>query len=271
MGNGLKRPITPGLSGRNNNKLNSYRAELHIHTVLSPCAAVEMIPPLIIHTAQDRGINLIAITDHNSIANVPAVINAALGTSIHVLSGIELQTKEEIHSICLFDDFNQLEAFYKSIENSFPKLPNNPDFFGEQFIVDAEGNFVRREERLLSISANITLRNACELAQKYKGILIPAHVNRKLFGMLSVLGFVPSDVDLPILEISKHKSQEEIIKEFPQLKKFGLIQSGDAHQLDEILGLNQFNINEPTISEIKKAISNKDQRSYMNLRYHIKN
>lgn len=256
---------------KTNIKLNSYRAELHIHTVLSPCAAVEMIPPLIIHTAQEKGINLIAITDHNSIANVPAVIDAARGTSIHVLSGIELQTREEIHSICLFDDFNQLEAFYKSIEKFFPMLPNNPDFFGEQFVVDAEGNFLHREERLLSISANITLRKAWELAQDLKGILIPAHVNRKLFGMLSVLGFVPTDINFSILEISKHKSQEEIIKEFPQLKKFGLIQSGDAHQLDEILGLNQFNINEPTISEIEKAIRNKDQRSCINLRNHIKN
>ena len=249
----------------NKRNFNLYRAELHIHTVLSPCAAVEMIPPLIIHTAQEKGINLIAITDHNAIGNVKAVLDASIGSLVHVLPGIELQTREEIHSICLFDEFEQLESFFNVIKADFPHLPNNPDFFGEQFLVDEEGDFVAREDRLLSISSKITLKEALELSMQNEGLLIPAHVNRKLFGMLSVLGFIPTDINFPLLEISRQKPPDEIIMQFPQLKNFPLIQSGDAHQLEEIIGVNQLIMHEPSTKEIIKAMNQEDGRSHLNL------
>src|SRR5512136_136217 len=96
------------------------RADLHIHTVLSPCAEVEMIPPLIVERALDAGLDLIAITDHNASANAAAVIDAARGTGLKVLPGIELQTREEVHLLCLFDSLEQLQTWQTEVDDALP-------------------------------------------------------------------------------------------------------------------------------------------------------
>ena len=248
-----------------------FRAELHTHTVLSPCASIEMIPPLIIAEAESKNINILAITDHNSIANIQAIIDAAAGSTVTIIPGIELQTQEEIHSICLFDTLPQAASFYASIEPALPDIENNADFFGEQFIVDQTGDFLGKEERLLIASANLSLTEAFFEVQRFGGLLIPAHVNRSAYGLLPVLGFVPQDIDLEILELSKHINPDDAYDEFPQLKGYHLIQNGDAHFLNEILGFNQFIVEEITIKEMTKAIRGQDGRKHKNLYHRIMN
>lgn len=232
----------------------TLRAELHVHTVLSPCADVEMIPPLIVEKAISDGINLLAITDHNATANIAAVRTAAQGTGITILAGMELQTSEEIHVICLFDELEQAYSLQKVVDQNLPPLPNNIDFFGEQFIVDETGDFLRREERLLLTSTTLSLSEAWETITQLGGLLIPAHVNRKAYGLIPTLGFVPTDIPIDILEISSHIRPEQAAVTFPQIKGYPLIQSGDAHFLEDILALNSLTLEKPTISEIRKAI-----------------
>ncbi len=224
-----------------------------------------MIPPLIIQTAEAKGINLIAITDHNAIDNIPAVMKAAEGSSITVLPGIELQTREEIHSICLFDKISQIKEFFEEIKPTLPIIINNAEYFGEQFVVDETGDFIRREERLLISSSSLTLKLAWQIVNRYQGLLIPAHVNRTTFGLFPVLGFVPMDINIEILEISRHITPTEAMKTFPQIDKYHLIQSGDAHMLDEIVAPNQFLMAAPTIDEIKMALTGENGRSYSNI------
>jgi 3',5'-nucleoside bisphosphate phosphatase len=250
----------------NQDQLKIFKAELHCHTVLSPCASVEMIPPLIIAEAESKRINLLAITDHNSIANVQSVIEAAKGSNVTVLPGIELQTREEIHSICLFDTYHQLETFFSEIEHTFPKIKNNSDFFGEQYVVDKTGDFIRIEDRLLITSSNLTLKEAFTMASTNNGLLIPAHVNRTAYGLLPVLGLIPDDINIEIVEISKHFSPEATVEKFAQLKDCKIIQNGDAHFLKEIIGFNQFHINKPTINEIKLALLGNNNRSYKHMK-----
>lgn len=125
------------------------RLELHVHSVLSACASLEMIPPFIIEKALDEKIDVIALTDHNTGANVPALLEAAEGTGITILPGMELETAEEIHVLCLFDTLAQLQAFEKIVEKNLPDYKNNDEFFGYQLVVDKHGNFLRKEERLL--------------------------------------------------------------------------------------------------------------------------
>jgi PHP family Zn ribbon phosphoesterase len=246
-------------------ELKTSRAELHLHTVLSPCASIEMIPPLIIQEAESKGINLIAISDHNAIDNIEAVMKAAQGSSVTVLPAIELQTREEIHSLCLFDQLDQIRAFYREIKATFPNIKNNVEYFGEQFVVDETGDFIRREERLLISSSSMTLKEAWNTVTQYHGLLIPAHVNRSAFGLFPVLGFIPSDIDIEILEISRHITLSQTYKEYPQLKKYHLIQSGDAHLLEEIIALNLFHMAAPTINEILMALKGINGRFYENL------
>jgi PHP family Zn ribbon phosphoesterase len=229
-----------------------YRAELHVHTVLSPCAGVEMIPPLIVQEALDHQINLIAITDHNASANFSAVLEAAHGTELIVLPGMELQTKEEVHLLCLFDTLEQLQAWQKLVDLQLPQTSNNVDFFGEQFVVDASGDFLRREERLLINSTHFELEQAAEAVTRLGGLAIPAHVDRKANGLIEILGLIPPGFEA--LEISRHISPAAACQKFPQLRGYPLIQSGDVHLLDSFLGSTEFEIAAPTLAEIRMAL-----------------
>lgn len=242
--------------------MGSYRAELHIHTVLSPCAGVEMIPPLIVQKAVSLGLNLIAITDHNASENAKAVMEAARKEDLVVLPGMELQTKEEIHVLCLFDTLEQLEMLQTLVNKTLPNIPNNTEFFGEQFIVDRTGDFIRRKEQLLINSTNLSIEEAELAVHDLDGLFIPAHVNRQAFGLIHRLGFIPQGLDVDALEISRHTSPEKCSKDFPMIMKYPLIQSGDVHFLEDFLGVNQFELHQPTTKEIKYALEGDSDCSF---------
>ncbi len=220
-----------------------------------------MIPPLIVQEALDRGIDLIAITDHNASANVPAVQKAAEGTNLTVFGGIELQTREEVHLLCLFQTGYDLDRFQLEIDQRMPTLRNRPEFFGEQFVVDETGDFLRREERLLLTSADISLEEAIQAVTRLGGLAIPAHVDRKSFGLFANLGFLPQGVPVEAVEISRHLQPEEARQKFPQLESLPLLQGGDVHRLDEFLGANEFVLAAPTLAEIRLALAGEAGRS----------
>ena len=236
-----------------------YRAELHVHTVLSPCAGVEMIPPVIVDTALAKGINLIAITDHNVTANIGAVMQAAKGTGLTVLPGMELQTREEVHVLCLFDELKQAEAWQRRVDSCFGKIPNDVEYFGEQFVVDETGDFIRREPRLLISNVDMSLEEAVAGVNALGGLVIPAHVERRAYGLMAVLEFAPPIFEA--MEISKHVSVAEACQRFPELRAFPLLQSGDVHFPDGFIGVMEFDMEAPTISEIRKAIHVEGDRS----------
>jgi len=239
--------------------MKSFRADLHVHTVLSPCAEVEMIPPLIVQEALERDIHLIAITDHNATGHIRAVMEAAKGTDLTVLPGMELQTREEVHLLCLFECLEQAEAWQKVVDSILPDRSNNPDFFGEQFIVDASGEFIRREERLLIVSAAIGLDEAAVQVQAMGGFAIPAHVDRKAFSLIANLGLVPPGFEA--LEISRHLKPADAASRYPQIRGYPLIQSGDVHRLEEFLGVCEFHIEAPTLGEIRLALKSAENRA----------
>ncbi len=220
-----------------------------------------MIPPLIVRAALEKKINLIAITDHNVTANIAAVQRAARDTELTVLPGMEIQTREEVHSLCLFDTLEQAQALQNLVDRYLPNMANNPDFFGEQFVVDETGDFLRREPRLLINSVDLSLKVAWEAVECLGGVFIPAHVNRKGFGLITSLGLVPTDVPLAALEISRHLAVTEAVKVYPQLRGYPLIQGGDVHGLDEFLGSSVFRIEKPTIEELKLAMRGEKGRS----------
>jgi hypothetical protein len=118
-------------------------ADLHIHSTLSPCAALEMSPAAIVRRARELGLDAIAVTDHNSMAN--AFIAAAIGEQegLRVFFGLEAQTREDVHVLCLFQDHDQAERFDECIYGLLPNVQNNPEYFGDQVVVDAQDNIVR--------------------------------------------------------------------------------------------------------------------------------
>ena len=211
--------------------LNWFRADLHVHTVVSPCADIEMIPPLIVSEALHQGIDIIAITDHNSVANIASVQKAAQGTSLTVIPGMEVQTAEDVHVLCLFETLEQALSW---------------------------GDIVT----LLLTATLLSFEEAYDAVHKLGGLFIPAHVNRKAFGLIENLGFVPQDVPLDILEISRHLSVKDAYQTFPQLSGYSLIQNGDVHYLADFLGSLELHIAAPTFDELWMAMKKEFGRTY---------
>jgi len=220
-----------------------------------------MIPPLIVQQALELGIRLLAITDHNASANVAAVQKAAQGSELQVLPGIELQTREEVHVLCLFDTLDQLSAFQTEVDALLPAIVNRPDFFGEQFVVDETGDFIRREERLLLTSVDLSIEEAWQKVSALGGLFIPAHVNRKAFGLIANLGLMPTGIAIEALEISRHITAAQARHTFPQIAGYPLIRSGDVHRLEEYLGVNEFQVEQASIAELRLAIQGREGRS----------
>ena len=233
--------------------LKQFRADLHVHTVLSPCAEVEMIPPLIVQKALEKNIDLIAITDHNASANVEAVQKAAQGTSLTVLPGMEVQSREEVHLLTLFETLDALQAWQAEVDRSLPAVPNQPEFFGEQFVVDETGEFLRGEPRLLLTSIHFSIDEIFDRVRALGGIVIPAHVERFSFGLFPTLGLLLESWNLLALEISRHTTPQKAAGTFPATRNYPLIQSGDVHCLDDFLGTTVFTLAAPTLMELCMA------------------
>ncbi len=214
-----------------------------------------MIPPLIVERALDAGLDLIAIADHNASHNAGAVIEAARGTSLKVLPGMELQTREEVHLVCLFDALEPLNLWQAGVSRALPNLPNRPETLGEQFVVDAAGDFVRREERLLLVSANLTLEDAVARVNALGGMAIPAHIDRPANGLIALLGFVPPGLRVPALEISPRIKPTTARAQFGLPDGMPLIQSSDAHWLD-VLGSapTEFELETRNLESIRRAL-----------------
>jgi len=235
--------------------MKTFRADLHVHTVLSPCAEVEMIPPLIVQTALEHHIDVIAITDHNASANVCAVQRAAEGTRLTVLPGMEVQSREDIHLLTFFETLTALEAWQAEVDRSLPNLPNRPDFLGEQFVVDETGELIRSEPRLLLTSTSFSIDEIFEMVDSLGGLVIPAHVERTSYGLFPSLGLILEKWNVSALEISRHTTPEKVALFFPAVRKYPLIQNGDVHRLDEFLGTTLFSLQSPTLMELRMAFN----------------
>jgi hypothetical protein len=229
-------------------------ADLHVHTVVSPCAEVEMIPPLIVRRARELGLGLIAVTDHNTAENVAAVVRAAQGSGVTVLPGMELQTQEEVHLLCLFDTVEQALDWQALVYGRLPALRNREDLFGAQYVVDETGELIRENERLLLTASSLPIAEAVALVRRRGGLPIAAHVDRMANGLLTNLGFVPPGLDLAALEISMRLAPAEAARLYPVVAGWPLVRSGDAHRLSEMSASMLLTVSEPGIGELELAL-----------------
>ena len=209
-------------------------ADLHIHSTLSPCASLEMSPAAIVRRARELALDVIAVTDHNSVAN--GVTAAGLGekAGVKVLLGMEAQTREDIHVLCLFEDRGQAERFNGIIYSLLPDVDNNPDYFGDQVVVDEQDNIVRQETKLLLNALDLPLLELVEMVRSHGGVSIPSHVEAPPYGLLVNLGMVPAELEDSLLEISYATPARQALKDFPDLKRHPLLRNSDAHFLKDI-------------------------------------
>ena len=228
-----------------------YRYDLHIHSALSPCADDDMTPVNIVATCSALGIDILAVADHNAIKNVEAAIEVGDALGITVVPAFELQTNEDLHLLCLFPDFDRLEAFYKKI--NFTNLKNREDVFGRQLVINSDDEIVEVEECLLLTAAEISESEAYALAKRYNGICVPAHVDRDAFGMLSMLGGIP-----PYYTAVEYSCDGECD---PGLSDFLILHDSDAHTLDSIgKGVHFLDLEEPSAEALISFLENKSKK-----------
>lgn len=218
--------------------MNSYQADMHIHTVLSPCGDLGMSPIKIVDRAASIGLKVIGITDHNSTLHGPLTRRLAKSHGIMVVYGAEVTTKEEVHCLCLFDDEIQRNEFQSYIDINLPDIKNNSDVFGYQLVVNEQEEIVDEVEKLLISALNVGINQIEEKVHLLGGLFIPAHIDRLKFSLISQLGFVPKDLKYDALELSRNTTVETILKSSPYLKNAHFIRSSDAHALDQIGSAN---------------------------------
>lgn len=237
-----------------------FLADLHIHTVLSACAETEMLPELIVGRAQELGLGLIAVTDHNSAENAAAVVRAADGTGVTVLPGMEVQTREEVHMVCLFDTLEQVESWQEQVYAHLPSLKNDEDVFGMQVVLSADGEVAGRNDRLLLTSTSFSVEEVVREVHGLNGLCIPAHVDRPAYSIIANLGFIPPELDIAGVEISHNIGPKEARARFPQLERYSLVANGDAHRLREIARRTTLKMAEPTVAEFSLALAGEGDR-----------
>ncbi len=219
-----------------------------------------MLPELLLERARALGLHILAITDHNSAENVAAVLHAAEGSGVTVLPGMELQTREEVHLLTLFDRLEQVLAWQERVYASLPALKNDAAFFGEQIVLDEQGEPVGTLDRLLVVSSSFSLDEAVEQVTELGGLCIPAHVDRPAFSVIANLGFIPPHLPLSGAEISPNVGPLEARVRFPELARYGLVAGGDAHRLGEIGRRTTVKVAAPTLGELALALTGSEGR-----------
>lgn len=242
--------------------IRPYVADLHVHSLLSPCAAVEMTPRNIVWHAAEHGIDIVAITDHNAGDNVRAAMEAAKGTSVTVLPGMEVETKEEVHFIALFAKMRAFMEWERIVEAHRSGRKNDAAKFGAQFVVDAEDNLICEKEAMLLASLTLTIKEACEIVDGLGGVAIASHIDRPSYSLLSQLGFIPPGLKLAAVEISPRLPRAEAVQKIPFLKGWPLVTNSDAHTIDDFVSgpKTVFDLAEPTLAEIRQALNNENSR-----------
>ena len=233
--------------------------DLHIHSCLSPCGDMDMTPNNIAGMAMIKELNIIALTDHNSARNAPALIKAAQEFGIIVLPGMELTTEEEVHVVCLFAEEEDALAFDSYVYERLIKIKNKPKVFGEQIIMNELDEPVGEEEYLLINATTIPFHGVYDAVTAHNGIMIPAHLDKSTTSLISNLGMVPPDSRFTCAEVKDLTKLHGLIKANPYLEKCRIISDSDAHYLEDIsepVHTLAFPDDHPTKREILDALVN---------------
>lgn len=237
--------------------VNPLSYDLHIHSCLSPCGDDEMTPSNIIGMAKVLGLDVVALTDHNTCKNCPAFEAAAKEYGIIPIFGMELTTSEEVHVLCYFETLDAALAFDRFIFEHLPDVENNVSFFGNQLLYDTNDNINGHIDKLLISATDISFDEVYDLLKEYDGIMVPAHINKSTTSLLANLGFIPPDSKFKTVEIQAKDNKEELIKKYPYLESCRFITDSDAHALHIINEpVNFMHPNSTNVKDILRYLKN---------------
>lgn len=211
--------------------------DFHLHSCLSPCGDQDMTPNNIINMAYLKGLDIVALTDHNSSQNCKAFMEVGKKVGMITIPGMELCTSEDIHIVCLFKTLDGALEFEKVIRKNSPQIKNRAEIFGEQLILDSDDNVIGHEENLLINASGLSVTKALKLSRDFGGTCYPAHVDKMSNSIIAVLGVIPNECKFNTIELSKrciNEQRDKFLKENPSCSDKTIISSSDAHYLEDI-------------------------------------
>jgi PHP family Zn ribbon phosphoesterase len=237
------------------------KVDLHIHTVLSPCADLDMSPRNIVNAAFNKGMNIIGITDHNSTLQCNMVQKIAADFGILVLAGAEVTSREEVHNLVFFETDDKRKIFQEFIERKQKKIKNDPHKLGHQVLVDENDNIIKQIPHYLGMALDAGIDEIEEMVHGLDGLYIPAHINRTRYGLISQLGFVPNGIKADALEIFNRTPIQQFLLENPKLTDFSYVRDSDSHFISNVgTFFSTFHLKEASFAEIKRAFIREDGR-----------
>ncbi len=242
--------------------LRRIKADLHVHTCLSPCSGLDMSPREVVSAALRKGIDLLGVCDHNSAENVLAVKKAGERNGLMVLGGMEVASSEEAHILVFFDEDDDLLSFQDYVYRHLLGR-NDERSFGLQVIADDEDGVTGFCDRLLIAATSLPAETIAAAARAAKGesLIIAAHVDRESFSIIGQLGFIPSSLALDAVEVSARMTAAEARERFADCRNYPVITGSDAHGPEDVgKRFTWFTVEDGTAAEIKKALAGRDGR-----------
>ena len=240
--------------------MRRFRADLHIHSCLSPCGDLDMSPKGIVEKSLERGMDIIAVCDHNSAENAAAVMRAGAQRGLHVFPGMEINSVEEVHTLAIFQREDQALAMQDLVYRHLMGT-NRPELFGDQVVANEFDEVEGFNDRLLIGSIRLGVQDVVNEVHRLGGLSIASHVDRPSFSILSQLGFVPPELRFDALEISPHLDRYAIESTIPAAKGFAIVSFSDAHFIEDIgRHYTTFAMELPHLDEMRMALARKGGR-----------
>ena len=222
--------------------MRKVACDLHMHSCLSPCGDDTMTPATAAGLSRLAGVEVAALTDHNTVRNCPAFVEACEAYGVDPLCGMELTTSEDIHLICLFRTLDEAASFEEAVWQKRVHIPNDSRFFGNQYIVSADDEIIGSEPDLLPNATQLSLGEAYRLAVEYGGVCYPAHVDRDANGIIAVLGTFPAEPPFRIAEYREPKNRVTYPEQYPNLKGLLAVYGSDSHRPEAIPEQAEFSL-----------------------------
>jgi len=243
--------------------LEEFRGDLHVHTCLSPCGDLSMLPTLIVMKAKEKNLDIIGICDHNTTENVVAVKKAGEKEGLSVIGGIEITSQEEAHILAYFKRNGDLRKIQEIVYEHLPGT-NDESVFGEQVIVDEDDEMLGLNEKLLIGATTLFLEQVVDIIHSLGGIAIASHIDREAFSVISQLGFIPEGLELDGLEVSLLGRLENLRATYPRVNNFPIVRFSDAHYLVDIgKQATSFLLENASVDEIFKAFRGVEGRKIL--------
>lgn len=234
-----------------------YYYDLHMHSCLSPCGDMDMTPNNIVGMSKLLGLDVIALTDHNSVLNCEAVMKLGAENGLCVIPGMELTTMEEIHVVCLFPTYEKALQWNDYVRAHQMQFPNRVDIYGRQVIMNEKDEEIGEVENLLILATDISVMDVKTLVESYDGVCYPAHINRDSMSIISSLGDIPPECDFKTAEVSSSGDVEKLKERYPILNDMLIVRDSDAHYLQNMRDAeNFFDLPQLRIDAVLKKLKN---------------